>query len=203
MEKKKVFIHRIDESDRLVFLNDEWITFARENWSPSLQAGDFIGEPIWKYITDADTRHLYSLLLDRIRKTQAKVTIPYRCDSPDKKRFMEMVIAPSPDYQVEFQNRIVKEEPHGEILLLRSSRPRSNRLIAICSWCKKVRLPEWLPGRGGEDHQIKWLEIEEFMPLLGPHTSISFPAVTHTACEACYEAVMKEIDSVKSNRLEP
>jgi len=197
MGEKKIFIHKIDELDRLILVNDEWMNFARENWSPSLEAGDFIGEPIWKYITDIDTRHLYSLFLDRIRKTQTEVNIPYRCDSPDKRRFMEMVIVPSPDCQVEFQSRIVKEEPRGEILLLRSPRPKSDRLIAVCSWCKKVRLPEWLGGQGGADSQTQWLEIEEFMPLLGPYTSTSFPAVTHTACQACFEAVMKKIDSIE------
>lgn len=92
-DDKRGFIYRVDAQDRVVFANAEWFDFARENSAVSLKPEVVIGVSLWDFICSSETRHLFEILLKQVRATGKSVTLPYRCDSPDCRRFMELRIA--------------------------------------------------------------------------------------------------------------
>ena len=52
----------IDDSDCIVFVSPNWLTFAAENAAPQLTETTVLGMPIWSYIADTDCREVYRML---------------------------------------------------------------------------------------------------------------------------------------------
>ena len=178
MQKKDLrrFIYRIDLEDRITFVNDEWLAFGIENGITTLSEEIVIGKSLWDFISDHSIKHLYQSLFNKIREKKNRPKIPYRCDSPDCRRFMQMDLIPFEDGEIQFVNRILKQEFRSPVELLKPSVERSNDFLAICSVCKKVRLRE-----------NTWYEIEEAIAILGVTNVGPFPQLTHSMCDGCGE----------------
>ena len=58
----RTFAYRIDDHDRITFFNEDWLEFARENDGAHLTPSNVWSRPIWKFISDPETRHLYRLI---------------------------------------------------------------------------------------------------------------------------------------------
>jgi hypothetical protein len=52
------------------------------------------------------------------------------------------------------------------------------RIMRMCSWCKRVRLPD------GE-----WVEVERAIDMLGVFADTPVSGVTHGICVSCEEAL--------------
>lgn len=167
------FIYRIDENNIIVYVNEEWLEFARENKSAGLTRESVIGTSLWKYINDIETVHIYESLIERVKMNGNPVIVPYRCDSPQRRRFMEMKIYQIPANFIEFQNFILREEPRKLITLIDTAAPRNGKILELCGWCKKVLTPEG------------WVEIEEAMQLLKLFNIPKLPKISHGICPAC------------------
>jgi len=89
-------IYRIGPDDSLVFVNDEWDALATDNDSPRLTRDPILRKSIWEYIRDPDTVHIFRLLQARVRERNVALKLPFRCDAPRLRRFMEMILAPRP-----------------------------------------------------------------------------------------------------------
>ncbi len=62
---KGVFIYRMDRTDTIVSISDNWCTFANANdWGGSLRPEDVVGRKLWDFIQDLETQHLYQELLN-------------------------------------------------------------------------------------------------------------------------------------------
>ena len=186
MEKlpdRRHFIWTIDAADKIVHVNDAWLAFAGENTAPQLTATAVLNHPLWLFIQGQETRYLYQQIFSRVRAGVSPVTFPFRCDSPDCRRFMEMQLLLLPGGAIEFISHILREEWRDPVDLLGNSRDRSGEFLKVCSWCKKINIP----GQG-------WGEIEAAiapLDLFGHHTT---PRVTHTICDACHDAVKLELE---------
>jgi hypothetical protein len=135
------YICVIDEGDRIVSVSHNWLSFAQENQAAeSCHPAKVIKEPIWNFIDGLETTHLYEIIIAKVRSKKRTVTLPYRCDAPDRRRYLELRIAPVPQEHIEFASRIIGEEPRDRVKLLQSGDPRSDELIKMCSMCKKVEL---------------------------------------------------------------
>ena len=77
-----MFRYHTDPNDVIVSLNEAFVLFAKENWRPDFEPSNLIGERLSANITDPSTRHLYTLLLSRLKENPRPFTLPYRCDSP-------------------------------------------------------------------------------------------------------------------------
>ncbi len=138
----KSFTYSIDGQDRLVKANSEWDAFALENYAPQLTFERIRYASIWDFIYDTETRHIYRLVLDKVRDSAVSVRFPLRCDSPESRRFMEMEILPLDAMGVRLNTSIIREEKRGPVRLLDAFAERGEKLISMCSWCKCVILED-------------------------------------------------------------
>jgi hypothetical protein len=171
-------VYRVDADDRICFVNDAWLDFADANAGPSGAEG-LLGSPILSHISDAETRHIYRLLLDRARAAARPVRFRYRCDSPELRRLLEMHIRALPGGQVEFCSRVLRLEPRAPVRLLDPAvRRRRGDPLQICSWCKAVLV------------QTAWLEVEAAMQRLGA-SDADLPPLSHGICPACSDRLTR------------
>jgi hypothetical protein len=177
------FIWIIDDADKIVHVNDDWLAFAGENTAPQLTAFSVLNQPIWRFIQGQETSYLYKQIFSRVRAGVSPVKFPFRCDSPNCRRFMEMQLSLLSGNAIEFISHILREEWREPIDLLDASRDRSGEFLKICSWCKRIDIP----GQG-------WGEIETAIDALDLFDHHSMPRMTHTICDACHEAVKLELD---------
>lgn len=174
--------YRISSQDTILEVNETWTDFAVENDAPDLRASQVLGQPLWRFISGAETRHLYELLLSRVRQTHGTLVLPFRCDAPTTRRFMEMEMTALPDGEIEFVTWLVRAEPRDAVSLLSPAYAHGRTFLTICSWCKRVRLAE-----------TAWLEVEDAVARLGLFQLEALPQLTHGACQACYDAVMQTL----------
>lgn len=166
--------YRVNEQDEIVFVSDAWARFAAANrGDQSLAPPRVLGHPLWDFISDPTTRHLYRDILARVRRG-VPVRFTFRCDSPDCRRHMEMEVLAGPGDTIEFRSRTVAEELRPPQPLFERDRPHSERFVRVCSWCKKVDV-------GGQ-----WVEVEEAVGHLGLFHEPLLPQLTHGICDACH-----------------
>lgn len=181
---KEAFVYRIDKEDIIISVSDNWNTFANDNdWGDEGHSGGVVGHLLWDFIQDVETRHLYRELFKRVRAGKRAGPIPFRCDSPQEKRFLELLISPLPDDQIEITSTIVRSEFHDPIELLDRKAPRSSELIRICSMCKRIAIS-----------QDEWVELEEGIARLRPFEADKMPGLTHGLCLPCYHVAIAELD---------
>jgi hypothetical protein len=195
MEKpldQRSFIWTIDGADKIVHVNDAWLAFARENTAPQLTASLVLGQHIWRFIQGQETIYLYQQIFGRVRAGKAPVTFPFRCDSPDCRRFMEMKLALLPGDAIQFTAHILREEWRDPIDLLDVSRDRNREFLKVCSWCKKINIPE----RG-------WGEVEAAIGALDLFGHQPMPRMTHTICDSCRAALKLELPQGSGEKPNP
>lgn len=178
MSDLPVTIHAIDRGGTIVQVNPAWLAFARDNGYP----GDpraVVGASLWERIGDPGVAHIYRELVQRACGDAGPVRLEYRCDSPDQRRFMEMIIQCEPGSGlISFVNRALRIEARPPQWILDPSRPRSQeRFLRLCGWCKRAEL-------AGD-----WVEIEQAVARLRLFDEIESPRLTHGICPGCIERV--------------
>lgn len=170
--------YRIDCDDRIVAVSDEWTSFALANDGVRVMPADVVGRVIWDLIPAAEV--LYAPLLYAVRGQQKTLRVRLRCDSPERRRLLEMQFVPVPLLGVEFRTQEVAWQPRD---LVRLGAPSAGGdLLRICSWCNRIEA-------GGH-----WYEAEEAMAQLGGLERAALPAVTHGMCPDCAWAVKNTAD---------
>lgn len=172
----------IDSDDRIVSVNDAWLAFAEENEPYFADPMVIVGRPLWEFVTDVQTRRIYTLLIERLRRTREPLTVPFRCDSPGCRRFMEVTLSPDGDGGVRFVSRMLHQEHRPEVEWMASSHLVTERLLTLCSWCKKIKLP------GNE-----YVEVERAIERLDLFGELTLPQFTHGCCPQCLESMMAHI----------
>jgi hypothetical protein len=172
----QLYIHRIDAEDRLTFVNDEWRRFAEENGAPDLPERAQ-GTPLWMHIRGRDLQHVYRAIVARVRASREPLAYPFRCDSPEVRRFMELTVAPGPGGEVEFRSRLLRVEPRQPAAPAVPAPPRAPRVLVVCSWCRRVRTDAWV-------------DIEDAARSLRLFDDDNFPRVSHGVCERCRDRLV-------------
>jgi hypothetical protein len=181
---KQVFIYRIDRDDHVVYVGDNWQDFADENGATAACSPDFVlGRSLWHFISDAETEHLYKILVERVRLRRSSIRVPIRCDSPGLRRFMEVEIHPLKDNGVEFRSSALRVEPRERVDLLRGDISRSEDLLRICSFCKKIDM--------SKNHWVETERAVKELDLFGPK---ALPSLTHGVCPSCYDSWAADLD---------
>lgn len=173
----RTFIHSVDAAGTIMAVNGEWLEFARENGAPELVREAVVGRAIWEFMEGRETRHISRLLLDKVRRAGESLTIPYRCDSPALRRFMQMEIALVEDGSVEFRSRLLKFENREPVLLLDPHAGRGDEFLTICSWCRRARVAS------------SWVELDEAVKMLDLFSSTVLPQLSHGICQDCSKLV--------------
>ena len=179
-----VFVYRVDAEDRLASVSENWVTFAQDNaWAGRCSPDKVLGQVLWTFIQDRETRHLYTEIFKRVRMGKGAGPIPFRCDSPQERRFLQLVILPLEQGHIEITSRIVRREPRERVDLLDTALPRSGKLIRICSMCKKIAV-----------NPDEWVDMEDALARMRLFEADSFPGLTHGLCPVCYRIAMSDLE---------
>jgi hypothetical protein len=181
---ENVFTYRIDNTDTIVSVSDNWYSFAENNaWQGRRRKEDVVGHSLWDFIQGPETQYLYRELFRRVRGGRQSRPIPFRCDSPDERRFLELFLEALPDHQIAITSTIIRTVHRRPVRLLEVGTPRSTDFLKICSMCKKIKV--------SPQH---WAEIEEGLVQLKLFEADDMPQLTHGLCPGCYQATMTELD---------
>ena len=165
--------YRIDRDDIIRFVSPSWDLFARRNNGGDILAAAILGRNIWDFVANVETRHIYQTIVVNMRAGQASARFPFRCDSADRRRFMQMEMKLADDNGIEFVSEILREETREPMSLLDQSTPRSGKYLSMCSWCKKIETAG------------AWLEVEDAIIALDLFDTMIMPQISHTICDAC------------------
>jgi hypothetical protein len=154
-------------------LGPGWDRFALENGAPELTSPNPLGHPLWMYLSDSATVHLYELVFKRVAYTRRAVTFPIRCDGAARRRFLALTVSPGPGGGYTLSSVLVRSEPRRPILLFDPAVRRREDAVTVCSWCQRV------------DAHGMWVEVEEALSLLRLFERDDAPQVRAGVCDAC------------------
>lgn len=170
--------YELNARDEISSVNEEWLRFALANHGDPLQPAQILGRPVWDFMSDVETQHIYSLLHRRVRADGAPVRLCFRCDAPDRRRLLDLEISAGPEQRLIYRIRTRKEQERQPVPLLEPQRQRSDDFVTICGWCERVAVP--LHG---------WLEIEKAIAALPVLVAPRPPQLTHGICEVCAQGL--------------
>lgn len=165
--------YRVDAEDRLVEVGDEWDAFAAANGAPDLDLEHLHGRPLPALVSGTEMQSLTAMLLKRARAA-GEVEVPFRCDAPDERRFLSMKLQRDAENGVRIETTLLRVEARPAVALFDEGAPRSDELLIVCSWCKRVRL----------DGQ-QWVEVEDAVAALGLFEAAALPRLSHGICPPC------------------
>lgn len=180
--------YRVEPDLRIGWTSPNWDRFAIENGAPELTGGAVVGRPLLDFIEGAETRALYDSMLKRVRDSGTEVHLPFRCDSPDRRRFMSLHISRADDAKVVLTAELLREEPRPSVSLLARDSPRVGDPIRICSFCKRV-----------ESRSGAWQEVEEVELELESAEEPLTPPLAHDVCPECRSAAENAMAGEKRN----
>ena len=172
--------YEIDGQNRIATVNRAWFDEAQTAGDERLADESVVGRDRWELIQDSSTRHLYETMISRARERAQPVGFRFRCDTPDKRRLLHMEVTAREGGHAAFEVNLVESQPRQAVELLRVGRAQSDALIRMCSWCKRVPLPD-----GG------WVEVEQALGVLHLFESSGpLPAISHGICPECMDKML-------------
>ncbi|MCI5132574.1 MAG: hypothetical protein D3904_13940 [Candidatus Electrothrix sp. EH2] len=174
----------IDRKNRIEAVNDGWWAFAGQNHGEKLMNEIVLYRDISSFIACGRCQELYDMLIESVRENKKAINFSFRCDSPEKRRYMKMEMIPMGQGKVEFTSYLEREEERTpvDILELLGERERSKEILMICSWCKRIRVEE-----------EQWLDTEEAVEKMELFHSARLPKLSHGICPDCYRQLIKKI----------
>jgi len=175
----------IDNKDNILIKNTKnWDNFYKNNSHLNeCNSTNIKRESLWNYIDDFETKHLYENIIFNVRKYKKEITLPFRCDSPTQRRFLNLTLKPLENDYIEFISTIKKIENRDYVSLMDNSIDKSEEILIVCSMCKKIKLDEML-----------WEEVEEAVFLLKLFEKQKLPMLSHGLCPFCKKLYMAEVD---------
>ena len=186
---RSALAYSIDREDRIDAIAGDWEGFASRNGADQLTRERVLGSPIWQFIEGLDNAEIHRLLFKGVRERGLRVTLPFRCDGPRVRRDMEMTVQPGGKGCIEISTLLLREQARPFAALLDASARRSNELIKVCSWCKKVQLP-----------RENWVEVEQAIREMRLLELPPIPRISHGMCEPCLEAFREQIEQARHGR---
>lgn len=62
------YTYLIDDENRIVSVNGDWLKYAEDNNVTELTDGSFIGKYLFDFFSNPEVIHIYEQLLDRVRE---------------------------------------------------------------------------------------------------------------------------------------
>ena len=173
-------VYVIDVRDIIESVDSNWLAFARDNGASDLTEGAVVGKSLFDYLDGHETQRLYRIVQDRVRRTGQSVLIPFRCDGPSVRRFMELQVTLLEFGKIEFVGRTIREEERAEVPLFDSTIARGGESVVVCVWCKQVRI-----------ERDVWLEVEDAIERMGLFEMLPLPPIAHGVCDECKKLVVR------------
>src|SRR6056297_1489890 len=133
----QIYRYRLDRSDVIDFVDSWWLAFATENGADELNETFVVGRPIWDFIGDEPTRSLYREVYQHVRSTGQPIDIPFRCDSPTLRRYMQLTVRREKDDRLLLESKMIRTASQQGLRVLSRSARRSSSFLTMCSFCKR------------------------------------------------------------------
>ena len=180
-EENQVIQYIIDAENRITYVSDDWWLFAEENGAGrECYPPQLLGRSLWDFIAGEETRHLYGILIAKARAEKKAIKVPIRCDSPERRRQIIIALKSVGDGHIEFLCRTVRVDARAPVDLLRRDVTRSDRIIRICSFCKKIAAAA-----------DEWIDTERAIERMALFSDNALPRLSHGVCPACHAAALK------------
>ncbi|MEM8681244.1 MAG: hypothetical protein AAGF97_18000 [Planctomycetota bacterium] len=179
------YSYLVDDADRLRWVSLHWLGFAQENGAAQLTEEAVLGRSLWDSIADDRTEKLYRALMGRVRKQRSLVVVPFRCDSPSLRRYMQLSIQARERGQLLFGSRVVKIEPRPRMDILDLRSRRSSQVVTLCSLCQKLLI-----------EPAGWMELEAAIAKLHLLEEDTFPRLRYTVCASCQQSTFTLLQGV-------
>ena len=164
----------LDESLRITDVNEAWDQFAQENDGDQALGSLIRGRSLWDFVIDDVTRMWLEVLIKLARMRNEQIERPYRCDSPELKRYMLMKITPEAQDSLRIDHILLSTAPRSRPVHIRHAGTGSRRSVAHrrCSMCGRVAIGD------------AWLE-----PDADPVPEGKTLTVIYTVCDDCVKAL--------------
>ena len=180
----ETYKYGVDRNDVVVGLSDNWQSFSEENGGgEGCYPQNIVGSSLWRHVCEWETKHLYEIILQRVREYNHRATFSFRCDSPEKRRFLTLAVIPMEEASIAFESTIINTEVREPVVLLNEGIKRSEEFLRICSMCKRIAISE-----------TEWVEVEIAVQQLSLFQKVVMPQFTHGICQSCFDAAMAELD---------
>lgn len=180
--------YRLNAQDQISSVNQEWLSFAEANEGRTLLPPEILGRPLWDFIADVETQHIYRVIHRRVRTLRVPVRLSFRCDGPERRRLLRLDILAGEGQELLYRVRTLKQEIRPPVPLLDPRRPRSETFVTMCAWCKRIAAS---PRR--------WLEVEDGVAALGLFDETRPPQITHGVCEECTVSLHQTLEGSRGH----
>lgn len=177
---KEVYLYEIDRDNRILSVSDSFVLYGMQNNYPDISKDALVGKPLLDFFADNEIRHLYESVIDLVRKTGKSSTVPFRCDSPEEIRQMELEISPLDDGKIRFRSVLVDKEPRKRMDILDSNVSRAGKLLVMCSWCKRIAMDNM------------WIDLDRAAEETNLFNTPKLPPISHAMCPTCESQVERE-----------
>ena len=177
-------VYRLDANDVITRVNTAWRTFASENGAPTLAAAA-VGSSLWAHVGGTETRRLYAAVHATVRAAGRSVTLPYRCDAPAERRWMQLTVRPLGRGHLQVVSTLVRRAARTPVLLLDATLPRGEWPLLVCGWCSRVR--SGAHDAVGSSVSAPWVNVEA-LPS-GLTGAAALPRLMHDVCPDCADEV--------------
>lgn len=165
-------LYEVNARDELSWVGGAWERFALENGGDHLLPQHVLGRPLWDFIGDPTTRHLYKEAFVLVRAGR-EVRFPFRCDGPGRRRQMLLTMTHAGGGAVRLHSATLWQQERGLVQLLDPRVLRLGDPLRVCAWCKRFKVEDG------------WVEAEEAVARLGLFELPAPPPLTHGICEPC------------------
>lgn len=179
-----IYRYRVDGTDRIVWVDDWWLAFARENGAPDLDPTAVIGQPLWDFLSGRTTQEVFRQVHERVRSTGCPLTIRFRCDSPTLERYMRMTISPEEDRHLLYESAVLRTVATRAVNILNSKWRRTSAVLTMCSCCKKVLV-----------EPLGWSELHEICGKLKFFEAERVPDLRYDICPRCASIILGKADN--------
>lgn len=181
-------VYCTDNKGLITAVNEGWQVFAARNRGEAVAGDRVLGFDVWGCVVDPSLRAIYELLFKRAQ-AGAQVSFTYRCDAPDRRRWLNMTISRLEANRIQFESKLLREESRPLVALLEPGHQRSECFIRVCSWCQLVAT-----------ESDGWVPVEKAVILLGLMEEDELPQLSHGICPDCAQVMWTEIDRLKGDR---
>lgn len=182
-------VYCTDSEGCITAVNDGWQNFASQNNGETVAGDLMLGSVIWKCIAHQSLREIYKLLFKRAQ-AGVPVSLTYRCDAPDRRRWWNLTIILLAENQMQFESKLLREELRPAVALLEAGHQRSEWFVQICSRCELVAT-----------ESDEWLPVEQAVQRMGLMEGEELPQLSHGICPSCSDVLGKLVDKLKQVKL--
>ena len=136
-------VYLLDKLNSIISVDGSWDEFAAENEGRRVRASDVCGRSIWEFVTGDATRMWLETVFNIVRFRESAIERPYRCDSPELKRYMRMHVIPEKGGILRLEHHVVGTEERATPIYFNFCSDQAGKSLRVrCSMCGRLKSGE-------------------------------------------------------------